>query len=381
MSTTPRPTARPYTSYNFFFQLEREYILQTLLGFEPTVAPQDVFDPSQGNYAGPPLPPRYANLILPNDWHIPGKTSRRKRLHRKSHGKVGFHEMNDKISKAWQAADGEVRAFCEALQSILSSEFPKKQKKTTARRRRRGKGKKSAAKSIKDEVDIGTEDEVMGNLIDWPIVGSSEYDDRLALTDWTDSSLLLLPPLPAAAVVSPCMSLFLPLPRLLLLAVVSPCMSPEMYQVEETMVVRKQFTRMVSFNQKDIQDTTATTRHRAESVIAQVDMNDDEIISMWNSTVEEAPLPALPPPVMEDIPMQDIPSDPSPTDDDQQLCMEITPSASPVEGEGGDTSNNRMSFIDAEYEKFLKLGEQYQFVNKQRLPRKIARKSMFSTAA
>ena len=363
MSTTPRPTARPYTSYNFFFQLEREYILQTLLGFEPTVSPQDVFDPSQGNYEGPPLPPRYANLILPNDWHIPGKTSRRKRLHRKSHGKVGFHEMNDKISKAWQAADGEVRSFCETLQAILSSEFPKKQKKTTARRRRRGKGKKSAAKSIKDEVDIGTQDEVMGNLIDWPIVGLSEYDDSLALTDWTDSSLLLLPPLPAAAVVS-------------------PCMSPKMYQVEETMVVRKQFTRMVSFNQKDIQDTTATTSRRAESVIAQVDMNDDEIISMWNSThSEEAPLPALPPPVTEDIPMQDIPSDPSPTDDDQQLCMAITPSTSPVEGEGGDTSNNRMSFIDAEYEKFLKLGEQYQFVNKQQLPRKIARKSMFSTAA
>lgn len=274
--------------------------------------------------------------------------------------------MNDKISKAWQAADGEVRSFCETLQAILSSEFPKKQKKTTASRRRRGKGKKSAAKSIKDEVDIGTQDEVMGNLIDWPIVGSSEYDDRLALTDWTDnSSPLLLPPLPAAAVVS-------------------PCMSPEMYQVEETMVVQKQFTRMVSFNQKDIQDTTATTSRRAESVIAQVDMNDDEIISMWNSThSEEAPLPALPPPVTEDVPMGDnIPSDPSSTDDDQQLCMEITPSTSPVEEERGDTSNNnRMSFIDAEYEKFLKLGEQYQFVNKQRLPRKIARKSMFSTAA
>lgn len=122
---SPTPTIRrPYTSYNLYFQLEREYILQKVFGYTPTVA--RVFDPAdQSNYDGPPLPHRYRDLILPYDWHLPGKTQRRKRSHRKTHGKIGLHDLNERVSKAWAVVDDETRKFCVALSSIESKKYKK----------------------------------------------------------------------------------------------------------------------------------------------------------------------------------------------------------------------------------------------------------------
>ena len=132
-STTPPKAVRAYTSYNLFFQLEREYILQTLLGHHPTVSKTDIlFDPTDRTYyQGPPLPSRYQNLILPYDWHLPGKTQRRKRVHRKTHGKIGFHELNGRISSSWQVIDDEIRSFCTSLADIESIKYKKINKKTT----------------------------------------------------------------------------------------------------------------------------------------------------------------------------------------------------------------------------------------------------------
>mmetsp|Transcript_8987 Transcript_8987/g.15629 ORF Transcript_8987/g.15629 Transcript_8987/m.15629 type:complete len:336 (-) Transcript_8987:104-1111(-) len=122
--TATSPAIRPYTSYNLFFQLEREYILQMLKGFKPDLSPNERFDPSDAkSYGGPPLPPRYRNLTLRSDWHIPGKTQRRKRKHRKTHGKIGFHELNERISLAWSMAEEEIRRFCAMLSEIESKKY------------------------------------------------------------------------------------------------------------------------------------------------------------------------------------------------------------------------------------------------------------------
>jgi len=128
-TSTPGIVIRPYTSYNLFFQLERQYILQTL-GVQPQIAPAHIFHPvdARANYHGPPLPSRYANLILPYDWHIPGKTQRRKRSHRKSHGKIGFYELNNRISKAWAMVDDETRKFCVNLSDIESRKYKRVKK-------------------------------------------------------------------------------------------------------------------------------------------------------------------------------------------------------------------------------------------------------------
>ncbi|KAL7462818.1 hypothetical protein ACHAXS_003194 [Conticribra weissflogii] len=121
-STMTKPT-RPYTEYNIFFQLEREYILQVLLGVEPAYEPLEIFHASQPSYRGPNLPPRYADLVLPNDWFVPGKEKRRKRRHRKSHGAIGFHELSLKIADAWKNVDDESRTFCAVLSDIGMLEY------------------------------------------------------------------------------------------------------------------------------------------------------------------------------------------------------------------------------------------------------------------
>lgn len=121
-TTNPKPT-RPYSEYNVFFQLEREYILQALLGVKPNIEPSQIFCLQDENYKGSILPSRYRELILPYDWYIPGKARRRNRRHRKSHGKIGFLELTHQIGEAWSQVDDETRLYCASLSDIGRSEY------------------------------------------------------------------------------------------------------------------------------------------------------------------------------------------------------------------------------------------------------------------
>eukprot|EP00585_Thalassiosira_rotula_P012533 CAMPEP_0196133910 /NCGR_PEP_ID=MMETSP0910-20130528/2934_1 /TAXON_ID=49265 /ORGANISM="Thalassiosira rotula, Strain GSO102" /LENGTH=392 /DNA_ID=CAMNT_0041393673 /DNA_START=52 /DNA_END=1227 /DNA_ORIENTATION=- len=108
--------SRPCNEYSIFFQLERAYIIQVLLNNKPSLDPSAIFHPSQASYAGlPPLPRRYASLILAYDWHLPGKEKRRKRKHRKSHGAIGFHDLSRRIVHAWKSVDNEVKTYCSQV--------------------------------------------------------------------------------------------------------------------------------------------------------------------------------------------------------------------------------------------------------------------------
>ncbi len=78
---------RPYTAYNIFFQLEREFILQSILHVTPSV--DTLFDQAADDVI-PMLPQKYQEIVLSDDWYIPGKGQRKKRKHRKSHGKISF---------------------------------------------------------------------------------------------------------------------------------------------------------------------------------------------------------------------------------------------------------------------------------------------------
>ncbi len=78
---------RPCTAYNLFYQLEREFILQSILDMTPSV--DTPFDQAADDVI-PVLPQKYREIILSNDWYIPGKAQRKKRKHRKSHGKISF---------------------------------------------------------------------------------------------------------------------------------------------------------------------------------------------------------------------------------------------------------------------------------------------------
>jgi len=111
---------RPFTSYGIFFQLEREFILQTHLCFDPALALEDRFDLTiRNDYHGPPLPSRYANLALKYDWY------KRKRIPRKLQGKIDLRKLNKQILEAWKVADDETRAFCIRFSEVESRKYTK----------------------------------------------------------------------------------------------------------------------------------------------------------------------------------------------------------------------------------------------------------------
>lgn len=104
----PAKPLRPLTSYHIFFQIEREYIIQTLAKAASDNS-NNVTESCVASYLDnkiylPNVPHRYRNTRLSRDWHAgPGK--RRKRKHRKQHGKIGFLELSRLVSTRWARLD------------------------------------------------------------------------------------------------------------------------------------------------------------------------------------------------------------------------------------------------------------------------------------
>ena len=307
-SNTPPKAVRAYTRYNLFFQLEREYILQTLLGHRPTISKTDIlFDPTDRTYyQGPPLPSRYQNLILPYDWHLPGKTQRRKRVHRKTHGKIGFHELNERISSSWQVIDDEIRSFCTSLADIESIKYKKINKKTTTPKKSIVKKKtniKAKRRNSVVETMISEKDFFPNNEEDDHII-----DDLIASLDWS----MDFPPTQDV--------------------LVSPTVSGEVHE---------------DFNQS-VTSIISNSSSIGSFNFSPVDMCDDEIINLWKTT-----------PISNINQGEDNHITPAPISSSNnllpthQMCVEIPSSSSSLSQE---EKSKRMSFIDDEYKRFKALG-------------------------
>ena len=97
-NTDMKKPMRPLTAYHIFFQIEREYIIQTTPGSDA-----DKSIHNNKSYLTD-VPRKYRKVKLLPDWYAgPGK--RKKRKHRKSHGKIGFLELSRVISKRWATLD------------------------------------------------------------------------------------------------------------------------------------------------------------------------------------------------------------------------------------------------------------------------------------
>jgi hypothetical protein len=280
VTTTPTKVevaTRPYTSYNLFFQLEREYILQTLLEYKPNIiaentnirSNEDIFHPTniRSNYQGcPPLPSRYANLILPFDWHIPGKTHRRKRLHRKSHGMIGFHELNEQISQAWRVADEDVKDFCSRLSEIEAKKYgggaaktAKTNKTKKAMKKKKTNKRKKAMKESKTKLvhtKTPTVRKVSINEENEPSMMDDDDEDLFSF-DWSHGTDLLNKEDIPFVVDAP---------------------SSTTTTASSSQII----SRAIS-HENIPQDDSIQVHHHHYPIIKVVDMKDDEIMDIWKS--------------------------------------------------------------------------------------------------
>ena len=120
----PKKPMRPLTAYHIFFQIEREYVIQTSAG---EVADKSMMD---NKITLEDVPQRYKNIKLLPDWYAgPGK--RQKRKHRKQHGKIGFLELSRVISTRWSKLDEidpETKAFVTKIAKSEVEEYYREMK-------------------------------------------------------------------------------------------------------------------------------------------------------------------------------------------------------------------------------------------------------------
>ena len=101
--TPPKPKA-PLSAYNLYFQLERKRILD-----------------DQTDWNG--IPVTWAEIHEVACTHK--RNTGKKRVHRKSHGKIGFVELARTIGKRWKLLDPESRRLLEEYNSVEKAEHLK----------------------------------------------------------------------------------------------------------------------------------------------------------------------------------------------------------------------------------------------------------------
>ena len=107
MSQSGLPPLRPLSAYNFFFRDERERILG---GYEE----EKVL-----------LNKERRHKLLLEQW---GRDRTKKRLHRKTHGKISFKELGQRISASWKGLKECERAFYREIAATDMARFKREMK-------------------------------------------------------------------------------------------------------------------------------------------------------------------------------------------------------------------------------------------------------------
>ena len=105
----------PFTNLlhaDVFFQLERQFILQTHSRYEVDSAPKEIDDQVDNR------PAKYRNIILPKDWYIVG-ANKKKRQDRINHGLISFVELTKAIASSWRRVDNETRTYVKDIADQL----------------------------------------------------------------------------------------------------------------------------------------------------------------------------------------------------------------------------------------------------------------------
>ena len=125
-------TPRPLNSYNLFFILERQLLLQSNGIVEPCnhlpssalSLSSDIATADYDNYKDlatqfPPMPSKYRCLDLPVDWFMHGKNKQKTRAHSRSHGIISFRDMAKMMATNWKKVDDEVLNFVSSVADMI----------------------------------------------------------------------------------------------------------------------------------------------------------------------------------------------------------------------------------------------------------------------
>ena len=117
---------RPLTAYHIYFQIEREFIIQTMSS-EDTDKGKSIHE-GKALFHG--VPTRYKDTKLSPDWYF-GPGRRAKRKHRKQHGKIGFLELSRVIASRWtklEETDPDIKQFVSKIASQQFDEYKRELK-------------------------------------------------------------------------------------------------------------------------------------------------------------------------------------------------------------------------------------------------------------
>jgi hypothetical protein len=115
----PKKPVRPLTAYHMFLQIEKEFIIQTMAGEDADETIHD--DKVYLDY----VPERYRKIKLSPDWYHKA-VKRKRRKHRKQHGKIGFKELTCMIATRWadlEKTNPEVKKFVRTLAEQELSQY------------------------------------------------------------------------------------------------------------------------------------------------------------------------------------------------------------------------------------------------------------------
>ncbi|KAL7466637.1 hypothetical protein ACHAXS_006931 [Conticribra weissflogii] len=106
---------RPYTSYNLYFTLEKERLLQEIgEGYAANPPSAENIDSNQSS-----RPAQFRHLILPKDWYVVNAERKKLRDNKKKrpppHGVLSFLELTKLVSEGWRNVDEETKRFCDGL--------------------------------------------------------------------------------------------------------------------------------------------------------------------------------------------------------------------------------------------------------------------------
>ncbi|KAL7508359.1 hypothetical protein ACHAWX_000724 [Stephanocyclus meneghinianus] len=124
---------RPLTAYNLFCILERNHIVQQNQKIHSNPNPINAHDPNLDPYVAE-RPQKYRDVVLPSNWYVVGM-NRKKRSDHQNHGVISFKNLSKTLGDSWNAADEEVKAYC---QKVADAELRRYRRDQTAYKERYG---------------------------------------------------------------------------------------------------------------------------------------------------------------------------------------------------------------------------------------------------